>query len=130
MRIRSGWWTFAAVMLLTGGVLNAFDGLVGVTQTRYIERNTGGQLPLTNDVKNWAWAELIVGIVMVLAAMGIFSGANWGRIIGIVLASLNLLFQFAYLGHYPFWSFTMIVIDILIIYGLAGSSEVYEEEVL
>jgi hypothetical protein len=26
------------------------------------------------------------------------------------------------LGHYPFWSFTMIVIDILIIYGLAGHS--------
>ncbi len=30
------------------------------------------------------------------------------------------MFQFAYLGHYPFWSFTMIVIDILVIYGLAA----------
>ena len=37
--------------------------------------------------------------------------------------SINLIFQFAYLGHYPFWSFTMIVIDLLIIFGLAGSSE-------
>jgi hypothetical protein len=35
------------------------------------------------------------------------------------LASVNLMFQFAYLGHYPFWSFTMIVINILVIYGLA-----------
>ena len=34
--------------------------------------------------------------------------------------SVNLIFQFAYLDHNPFWSFTMIVIDILIIYGLAG----------
>ena len=59
---------------------------------------------------------------MVLAGMGIFAGATWARIVGILVASVNLMFQFAYLGHYPFWSFTMIVIDILIIYGLAGHS--------
>jgi hypothetical protein len=127
MRIRSGWWTFAGVMILVGGVLNAFDGLVGITQTRYIERNIGGELPITNNVKNWGWAELIVGIIMILAAFGIFSGANWARVVGIIVASLNLMFQFAYLGHYPFWSFTMIVIDLLIIFGLAGSSESWVE---
>ncbi|MGZ4689554.1 MAG: DUF7144 family membrane protein [Acidimicrobiia bacterium] len=129
VRIRSGWWTFAGVMILISGTINAFDGLVAITQTRYIERNIGGELPITNNVKNWGWAELIIGIIMILAAFGIFSGANWARIVGIVLASLNLLFQFAYLGHYPFWSFTMIVIDLLVIYGLAGSSETYVEDV-
>ena len=123
MKIRSGWWTFAGVMILISGVVNVFDGLVAVSQTRYIERNIGGELPITNNVKNWGWAELILGVVMVLAAFGIFSGANWARIVGIVLASVNLIFQFAYLGHYPFWSFTMIVLDLLVIYGLAGSSE-------
>jgi hypothetical protein len=128
MRIRSGWWTFAGVMLLVVGVLNAFDGLVAITQTRYIERNIGGSLPITNNVKNWGWAELILGIIMILAAFGIFSGANWARWVGIILASLNLIFQFAYLGHYPFWSFTAIVIDLLIIFGLAGSSETWVEQ--
>lgn len=128
MRVRSGWWTFAGVMILISGVINAFDGLVAITQTRYIERNIGGELPITNNVKNWGWAELIIGVVMILAAYGIFAGANWARIVGIILASVNLIFQFAYLGHYPFWSFTMIVIDLLIIFGLAGSSEsTYEE---
>jgi len=128
MRIRSGWWTFAGVMLLVVGVLNAFDGLVGITQSRYIERNIGGELPITNNVKNWSWAELILGVIMILAAFGIFSGANWARVVGIILASLNLIFQFAYLGHYPFWSFTAIVIDLLIIFGLAGSSETWVEQ--
>ena len=129
MKIRSGWWTFAGVMIMISGVINAFDGLVAITQTRYIERNIGGELPITNNVKNWGWAELIIGVVMILAAFGIFSGANWARIVGIILASINLIFQFAYLGHYPFWSFTMIVIDLLIIFGLAGSSESTYEEV-
>ena len=129
MKVRSGWVTFAGVMIFIVGILNAFDGLVAITQSRYIERNIGGELPITNNVKNWGWAELILGVVMILAAYGIFSGANWARVVGIVLASINLIFQFAYLGHYPLWSFTMIVIDLLIIFGLAGSSESTYEEV-
>jgi hypothetical protein len=120
MEIRSSWWTFAGVMVLVGGFLNAFDGLVAITQANYIERNIGGELPITNNVKTWGWVALIIGVIMILAGFGIFSGASWARVVGIFVASVNLLFQFAYLGHYPFWSFTMIVIDILVIYGLAG----------
>jgi hypothetical protein len=129
MRVRSGWWTFAGVMILISGVVNTFDAIVAITHTRYIERNIGGELPITNNVKNWGWAELIIGVIMILAAFGIFSGANWARIVGIVLAGINLVFQFAYLGHYPFWSFTMIVMDLLVIYGLAGASETELEDV-
>jgi hypothetical protein len=120
MEVRSSWWTFAGIMVLVGGFLNAFDGLVAITQARYIERNIGGQLPITNNVKTWGWVALAIGVIMVLTGMGILAGATWARIVGIGAASVNLIFQFAYLGHYPFWSFTMIVIDILIIYGLAG----------
>src|SRR6478752_4721071 len=79
MEIRSGWWTFAGIMVLVGGMLNAFDGLVAITQTRYIERNIGGQLPITNNVKTWGWVALIIGVIMLLAGFGILSGANWAR---------------------------------------------------
>ena len=123
MKMRSGWVTFAGVMIFVVGILNAFDGLVAITQTRYIERNTGGELPLTNNVKNWGWAELIFGILLILVALGIFSGATWARVAGIVFVGINLMFQFAYLGHYPFWSLTMIAIDIVVIFALAGAHD-------
>ena len=121
MKVRSGWVTFAGVMIFVVGVLNAFDGLVAITQTRYIERNIGGELPITNNVKNWGWVELILGVILILVAFGVFSGANWARIVGIIAVSINLIFQFAYLGHYPFWSLTMIAIDIVVIFALAGA---------
>ena len=124
----SGWKMFAGIMLMIVGFMNIFDGLVAITQSNYISRNTGGLLPLTNNVKNWGWVELIVGVIIVLAAFGVLSGATWARVVGILVASLNLMFQFAYLGHYPFWSFTLIVIDILVIYGLAAhGGRDYEE---
>jgi hypothetical protein len=124
----SGWKLFAGIMLMIVGFLNIFDGLVAITQVNYIRRNTGGLLPITNNVKTWGWVELAIGVIIVLAAFGVLSGATWARVVGIFVASLNLIFQFAYLGHYPFWSFTAIVIDILVIYGLAahGGRE-YEE---
>ena len=46
-------------------------------------------------------------------------GATWARAVAILVVSLNLIAQMAYLGHNPFWSFTMILIDVFIIYGIA-----------
>ncbi len=125
----SGWKMFAGVMLMIVGFMNVFDGLVAITQSNYISRNTGGLLPLTNNVKNWGWVELILGVIVVLAAFGVLSGATWARVVGVLVASVNLMFQFAYLGHYPFWSFTLIIIDILVIYGLAAHGGHELEEV-
>ncbi len=125
----SGWKMFAGIMLMIVGFMNCFDGLVAITQSNYISRNTGGALPLTNNVKNWGWVELIIGVIIVLAAFGVLSGATWARVVGILVASLNLMFQFAYLGHYQFWSFTLILIDILVIYGLAAHGGREFEEV-
>jgi len=124
MKVRSGWATFAGIMILVVGVLNAFDGLVAITHANYIKRNfsVAGQLPITNNLKTWGWGALILGVLLILTGLGIFSGAIWARMVGIFLVSINLIFQFAYLGHYPFWSLTMIAVDILIIFGLAGAS--------
>jgi hypothetical protein len=126
----TGWKSFAGVMLVIVGFLNIFDGLVAITQTRYVERNlTGGELPITNDVKQWGWVALIFGAIIVAAGIGVLGGATWARIVGVFVAGLNMVFQFAYLDHSPFWSFTMIVVDILVIYGLiahGGRDQDYE----
>ena len=115
-----GWKLFAGIMILIVGTMNVFDGLVGITQVNYIKRYTGGELPITNNVKTWSWVILIIGAVMILAGLLIFVGNMFGRIVGIIVASVNALVQLAYLNHNTFWSFTMIIIDVLVIYGLAA----------
>ena len=115
-----GWKVFAGIMILIVGTMNVFDGLVGITNANYIERFTGGELPVTNNVKTWSWVVLIIGVVMILAGFLIFTGNMFGRVVGILVASLNALVQLAYLNHTTFWSFTMIIIDLLVIYGLVA----------
>ena len=115
-----GWKVFAGTMILIAGTFNVIDGLVGITQTNQLKAQTSGLLPLTNNIKTWSWVVLIIGAVMILAGFLIFVGNMFGRIVGVLAASINLIVQLAYNGHSPFWSFTMVIIDILIIYGLVA----------
>jgi hypothetical protein len=116
----AGWKLFAGIMIIVGGTFNIIDGLVGVTNVNYVKSQLGtsGQLPLTNNVKTWSWAVLIIGAVMVLAGFLIFVGNMFGRIVGVIAAAVNAVVQLGFLAHYPFWSFTMILVDILVIWGI------------
>jgi hypothetical protein len=116
----AGWKLFAGIMIIIGGTFNIIDGLVGITNVNYVKTQLGtsGQLPLTNNVKTWSWVVLVIGAVMVLAGFLIFVGNLFGRIIGVFAAGVNAIIQLAYLAHYPFWSFTMILVDILVIWGI------------
>ena len=115
-----GWRSFAGIMIIIVGCLNIIDGLVAVINANRIQGVVNGHttLPITTNVQTWGWVVLIVGVVMVFAGFAIFAGATWARVVGVFVAGANLLVQFTYLGHYPFWSFTMILVDVLIIYGL------------
>lgn len=72
--------------------------------------------------------ELVFSIVFLIAGCSVLSmgRALFSRTIGVVVAGLNTLFQLAWLAHFPFWSFTMIIVDILVIYGLVRRVDEYE----
>lgn len=124
----SGWRAFAGIMILISGTFNFIDGLVAVTKTNYFEQvaNNEIQLPITNNIETWGWVAMGAGIVMVLAGLAIFTGSMWARVVGVIVAGLNAIFQLAYLAHFPFWSFTMILVDVLIIWALVVHGRVTE----
>lgn len=115
-----GWRSFAGILITISGFFNAIDGLVAIINANRIQGVVNGQvtLPVTDKVSSWGWLVLIVGIVMIIAGFSIFSGATWARVVGIVVVSINMVVQFSYLAHFPFWSFTMILVDTMVIYGL------------
>jgi hypothetical protein len=118
-------------MLVIVGFLNLIDAIVAVTNATYyqhVANNNGISLPVTNTIHTWGWVELVLSIILMIAGFTVLSmgPAILSRTIGVLAAGLNLLFHLAYLAHFPFWSFTMIIIDILIIYGLIARVEEYE----
>lgn len=118
-----GWKVFASIMILIVGTFNVIDGLRAITSAHQIEShfpNGKVELPLTNNLKTWGWVVLILGVVMLLAGFLILAGNMFGRVVGVAVASLNAIVQLGYLDHNTFWSFTIILVDILVIYGLVA----------
>ena len=117
-----GWKSFCGILLIVVGFFNVVDGLVAITQSNAVKSALGGaetQLALTDNVKTWGWIVLILGVVLILAGFGLFSGSGLARFIGIVAASVNAIAQLAWMPHNETRSFVMILIDVVVIYGIA-----------
>jgi hypothetical protein len=55
---------------------------------------------------------------VVLAGVYLLSGAVWARIIGVILAVVSILVNFAWLPWSPFWSIIMITANVFVIWAL------------
>ena len=117
--------SFAGVLMIVVGAFNCIDGVAAVGNANYFENvaNGGGDLPLTDEIQAWGWVVLALGAVMIATGIGLMSRQTWARMVGVALVGLNLLVQFAYIPHYPFWSLTMIFLDVVVIYGLVAYGE-------
>ena len=71
------------------------------------------------------WITLIIAVLQVLAGIGVLAGNQVARWFGVVLVGLNAIDQMLFLPAYPFWSLTIIAVDVVALYGLCayGSRE-------
>ena len=113
----SGWLSFATVMLMLVGTVNAMQGIAAIAGSDYLVNEL-----LFANMDAWGWFILAWGIVQICAAVALFSGATWAVIVGVVTAFFNILAQLAWARTYPAWTVAAIVADVLVIYGLTVHS--------
>lgn len=111
-----GWVYFAGFMMLMAGIFQTVLGLTALLNDKFYLALQGRLLVF--DFTTWGWIHLLLGIVIIVAGTSLFSGRMWARAVGVVLASLSLLAQFAYVSAYPVWSIILMVISVLVIYAL------------
>jgi hypothetical protein len=112
-----GWLTFAGIMVIIVGALNVIWGIAAIDQSTFF---VGETKLVFQDVKTWGWIVLFVGVLEIFAGFGIFARNQAARWFGIVVASLNLIAALLSINAYPTWGLIIVLIDILIIYGLAA----------
>lgn len=112
----AGWVYFGGTMLILAGTFNLVEGLVALFNDQYYVPTRQGLLVF--DITGWGWIHLIIGALAVIIGIGLFAGAMWARVSGVILAGLNALAQLAFLSAYPLWAAIVIAIDILIIWAL------------
>jgi hypothetical protein len=112
----TAWIAFAGVMMMIGGLLNAFYGLIAVINDEWVVWGNRGAVYL--DISQWGWVHIVVGLAVVLCGFGVFSGNVFARSVGVLIASLSLIVNFFFVPAYPLWAMTVIVIDALVIWAL------------
>ena len=108
--------TFAGIMMMITGLFNAMEGVVALARNevyaitpRYI---------FTFDLTTWGWIHIILGIIVLAAGVGVMTGQLWGRVVGITIAALTMLANFAFLPYYPIWSLLIIALNVFVIWAL------------
>ena len=113
-----GWAGFAGIMLVIIGVLDVIQGLVALVNDEFYV--VGEEWIFEFDVTAWGWIHLILGIVLVLAGIGIFSGNVAARTVGVIVAGVAMIINFAWLPYYPIWSIIVIAISAAVIWALTA----------
>lgn len=111
-----GWAAFAAIMLIMLGFYHAFAGLTAIIDdTFYV---VGREWVFEFDTTVWGWTHLIGGVLVVASGFGIFTGNVVARTVGVIVAVLSALVNFAWLPYHPVWSGLMIALSVAVIWSL------------
>jgi hypothetical protein len=110
------WGIFAAIMMILGGILNGFYGLVATVNDDWVVWTNRKSVYL--DLSTWGWVHMIVGGLVILAGLGVLSGNVVARTVGVVLACISVVSNFLFIPVHPLWALTVIVLDVLVIWAL------------
>ena len=80
----------------------------------------GNRASLYLDISQWGWAHLILGLALVLSGFGVFSGNILARTVGVIVAAVSLIANFAFIPAYPLWALVVVTIDVLVIWALTA----------
>jgi uncharacterized membrane protein (DUF2068 family) len=120
--------TFAGVMLMIAATLNTLYGIAAIAKAHVFVRHAHyvfGNLSL------WGWVVLALGILQFFAVFALWRGTPWARWFAVACASINALFQTAWIPAYPILAMTILTLDIIVIYGLlvyGGRRQAYVEQ--
>jgi len=103
-------------LLYIGGVFNAMEGIVALVRNEIYVATP--RYLFAFDLTTWGWIQLILGIVVAIAGFGVITGQLWGRLVGIALAALSMLANFAFIPYYPLWSLSIIALNVFVIWAL------------
>lgn len=121
-RVSSGWTFFAGTILFIVGSFNAIYGLTAIFKDEVLTGSLSGGV-IVWDVTGWGWIHLLLGIVMILTALGLFSGQSWARWTAVLFCMVNAITQVAFITVYPLWTILIVTLDIIVIYQLTARWE-------
>jgi hypothetical protein len=108
------WRALAVLVTAAIGVLHTVGGIAAVARTQGLDL---ASTPVVADYRAYGWGFIITGVLLLAAAVGVWFGQLWARILGGVLLALSFLNNLALPGG-VLWSIVLMVVALLGIYAI------------
>ena len=113
-----GFTYFAAFMMILVGFFDVIQGLAAVIKQTFYAVSPNYVFKF--NVATWGWINLILGAIILLAGIALLNGAVWARTIGVIMAILVAIAEFAFLPYYPLWAIVIVTVCIFVIWALTA----------
>ncbi|HTX09974.1 MAG TPA: hypothetical protein VME22_15245 [Solirubrobacteraceae bacterium] len=110
-----GWVVFAGVLLLIVGTINFLEGVAAIGNAHFFTANAHY---VFGDLNTWGWVALIIGVIQVVAGLGVFLKNQLARWVGVGILLINAIAQLLMIQAYPFWALSVFAVDVIAVYGL------------
>ncbi len=114
----AGWAGFAGFMLILIGVFDVIQGLVALFNDEFYVVTQ--EWVFEFDITAWGWIHMVLGVILIASGGGIFSGNVAARTVGVIVAALAAIVNFAWLPYFPVWSIIVIAICVAVIWALTA----------
>ena len=112
-----GWIAFAGIIMIVGGSFQIIAGLAALINP---DSFTAVDSIFEQTAESWGWWHLIVGVIVVLAGLGVFTGNVLARIVGVIGATVSAIAAFVWLPIRPIWGILVIAVDLAVIWALTA----------
>ena len=112
---------FVGILLMVAGILNIIYGIAAVGDAHFW---VGETRFVFSSLHTWGWITIILGVIQLTASLSLFGGGTYGRVIGLVAATLGAVGALLDIGgQYPWWSIGVFAICVICIHGLVVLGE-------
>jgi hypothetical protein len=115
----TGWTVFAAVVLITSGVMRLLDALWAFDKNDEVGEDLQ-VLVFEKDLAAYGWLWLVVGGLLIAAGIGVLRGSLWARWFGIAVAAFAAISAMLWIYQFPIWSLLYVSIAVLVILALTS----------
>jgi hypothetical protein len=108
---------FASILLVVIGCFSTIQGIAAIVNSHIFVAHANY---VFGNLRAWGWITLILGALQLLAAAGVLAGNQLARWFAVAVVGLNAVDQMFFIPAYPFWSLTIIAMDVVALWGLCA----------
>ncbi len=125
---RSGWVTFAAVMVVIVGLYNVLSGAAAIAESDSVTARVQEVL-YGIDIKTWGWFWLIIGVAQLATGILLFSRSTIGALMAIFGATVSASFTIFIIFVAPLWAIAVLALDLGLIWIISANSDDFDTDI-